>query len=91
VTTDILLIDTTDRIRTITLNRPESRNALSAALRSRFFGALCDAEADSAVDVVIVTGQIRFFALDWTSRNSATQRRCLICHRCPISHRSGRR
>ncbi len=56
MTTDILLIDTTDRIRTITLNRPESRNALSAALRSRFFGALCDAEADSAVDVVIVTG-----------------------------------
>lgn len=53
---DILLIDTTDRVRTITFNRPESRNALSAALRSQFFGALRDAEADDAVDVVIVTG-----------------------------------
>ena len=55
-TEDILLIDTTDRVRTITLNRPAARNALSAALRSQFFGALRDAEADDAVDVVIVTG-----------------------------------
>lgn len=52
----ILLIDTTDRVRTLTFNRPESRNALSAALRSQFFAALRDAEADDAVDVVIVTG-----------------------------------
>lgn len=56
MTTDILLLDTTDRVRTLTFNRPESRNALSAALRSQFFGALRDAEADDAVDVVIVTG-----------------------------------
>lgn len=54
--TDILLVDTTDRVRTLTFNRPESRNALSSALRSRFFAALRDAEADAAVDVVIVTG-----------------------------------
>src|SRR4051812_15201867 len=53
---DVLLIDTTDRIRTLTLNRPQSRNALSAALRRQFFAALRDAEADDAVDVVILTG-----------------------------------
>ena len=56
MTTAVLLIDTTDRVRTLTLNRPESRNALSAALRNRFFAALGDAEADDTVDVVIVTG-----------------------------------
>jgi enoyl-CoA hydratase len=60
VTTDpaaaVLLIDTTDRVRTLTFNRPESRNALSAALRTRFFAALRDAEADDDVEVVIVTG-----------------------------------
>ncbi|MGE2692280.1 enoyl-CoA hydratase [Mycolicibacterium pulveris] len=55
-TPDILLIDTTDRVRTLTLNRPQSRNALSAALRKRFFAALAEAEADDDVDVVIVTG-----------------------------------
>jgi enoyl-CoA hydratase len=53
---DILLIDTVDRVRTITLNRPESRNALSAALRKRFFAALSDADTDGEVDVIILTG-----------------------------------
>src|SRR5947199_2107016 len=56
MTNDVLLIDTQDRVRTLTLNRPQSRNALSAELRRRFFGALRDAEADADVDVVIVTG-----------------------------------
>jgi enoyl-CoA hydratase len=53
---DILLIDTADRVRIVTLNRPKARNALSAALRREFFAALRAAEADDAVDVVIVTG-----------------------------------
>ncbi len=53
---DILLTETTDRVRTLTLNRPASRNALSATLRRRFFGALAEAEADDSVDVVVVTG-----------------------------------
>lgn len=53
---DILLIDTADRVRTVTLNRPASRNALSSALRSQFFAALRDADADPGVDVVIITG-----------------------------------
>jgi enoyl-CoA hydratase len=52
----VLLIETTDRVRTLTLNRPKSRNALSAELRRRFFRALADAESDDTVDVVIVTG-----------------------------------
>ena len=56
MTDDILLIDTTARVRTLTLNRPDSRNALSAQLRDQFFAALAEAEADDAVDVVILTG-----------------------------------
>ena len=46
MTDDILLIHTEERVRTLTLNRPQSRNALSAALRDQFFGALADAETD---------------------------------------------
>jgi len=53
---DFLLSDTDERVLTLTLNRPESRNALSTALRDRFFAALTEAEADDAVDVVILTG-----------------------------------
>lgn len=56
MTDDILLIETQDRVRTLTLNRPQSRNALSAELRRRFYRALGDAQADDDVDVVIVTG-----------------------------------
>ncbi len=56
MTEDILLIDTDERVRTLTLNRPTARNALSAALRDQFFGALTQAEADDDVDVVILTG-----------------------------------
>ncbi|OBI80898.1 enoyl-CoA hydratase [Mycobacterium sp. E740] len=54
--TDILLITTQDRVRTLTLNRPQARNALSAELRRRFYAALGDAQADDGVDVVILTG-----------------------------------
>ena len=53
---DVLLVETADRVRTLTLNRPQSRNALSSALRRQFFAALRDAEADDSVDVVILTG-----------------------------------
>jgi enoyl-CoA hydratase len=56
MTDDILLINTDERVRTLTLNRPQSRNALSSALRNRFFAALADADADEDVDVVILTG-----------------------------------
>ncbi len=53
---NVLLIETTDRVRTLTLNRPQSRNALSVALRTQLFAALRAAETDEAVDVVILTG-----------------------------------
>jgi enoyl-CoA hydratase len=53
---EVLLIDTTDRVRTLTSNRPRSRNALSSALRTRFYAALREAEVDDGVDVVILTG-----------------------------------
>jgi enoyl-CoA hydratase len=56
MTDDILLIETDEGVRTLTLNRPGARNALSSALRDRFFAALADAETDDGVDVVIVTG-----------------------------------
>ncbi|MEZ0364692.1 enoyl-CoA hydratase [Mycobacterium sp. pUA109] len=72
---DVLLIDTTDRVRTLTLNRPQSRNALSAALRDRLFAALADAETDDAVDVVILTGADPVFCagLDLKELGSSTE------------------
>lgn len=54
--TDVLLSETTDRVRTITLNRPEARNALNSPLQRAAAAALTAADADDAVDVVILTG-----------------------------------
>jgi enoyl-CoA hydratase len=72
---DILLIETRDRVRTLRLNRPKSRNALSAELRKRFFAALRDAETDVDVDVVIVTGSDPVFCagLDLKELGDTTQ------------------
>ncbi|MEP6624837.1 MAG: enoyl-CoA hydratase [Acidimicrobiia bacterium] len=54
--TDLAIVATVDRVRTITLNRPESRNALNVALQVELGAALLDAEADTTVDVVVLTG-----------------------------------
>lgn len=72
---DVLLTFSTERVRTLTLNRPRSRNALSADLRNRFFDALADAEADEDVDVVIVTGADPVFCagLDLKEIGGATE------------------
>jgi enoyl-CoA hydratase len=53
---DVLLIETADRIRTLTLNRPQVRNALNAELRDNLFDAVAQADADDDVDVLILTG-----------------------------------
>ncbi len=45
-----------DRIATITLNRPEVRNALSTDVIHRIQTRLTDAEADRDVDVIVLTG-----------------------------------
>lgn len=52
----LLLVETADRVRTLTLNRPESRNALNVDLLNLLTTELCDADADDAVDVVVLTG-----------------------------------
>jgi enoyl-CoA hydratase len=53
---ELVLVDTIDRVRTVTLNRPEARNALSVALQREAGAALADADRDPDVDVVILTG-----------------------------------
>ncbi len=50
-----LLVDDGDGIRTITFNRPESKNALTAAMRTRLCELLDDADADDDVRSVIIT------------------------------------
>jgi enoyl-CoA hydratase len=53
---DILLTTTDGAIRTLTLNRPEARNALTVDLMRSLCGALADADADPDVAAVVLTG-----------------------------------
>lgn len=53
---DVVLVDVSDRIGTVTLNRPASRNALSSAVLAALPAAFQALEDDDAVDVLILTG-----------------------------------
>ncbi len=52
----VVLLDVEDRIATITLNRPEARNALSSEVLRLLPELIGRAGADDDVDVVILTG-----------------------------------
>ena len=51
-----VLYEVSDRVATVTLNRPEMRNALSFELRSDIVNALRCAEQDPAVTLVLLKG-----------------------------------
>jgi enoyl-CoA hydratase len=53
--TDIIY-EKSDRVATVTLNRPDARNALSSAVRRALPEAIRRADDDADVDVVILTG-----------------------------------
>jgi enoyl-CoA hydratase len=53
---DVVLYEVADRIATVTLNRPGARNALSREVRRLLPQLLLQADADDAVDVIILTG-----------------------------------
>ena len=58
----MLRIDDADRIRTITLDRPDALNAFNEALYDATTDALLDAAADPSVAVVVITGSGRAFS-----------------------------
>ncbi len=53
---NVLLLDVSDRVATITLNRPSARNALSSELLHEMTAAFRAAESSDDVDVIILTG-----------------------------------
>lgn len=53
---DVVLYEVSERIATITLNRPAARNALSSEVLRLLPELMLKADADEGVDVVILTG-----------------------------------
>jgi len=53
---ETITVDTADRIRTITLNRPEKKNAINDVMWDELLAAFADVAADTDVRVVVITG-----------------------------------
>ena len=52
---DELVVDDAGGVRTITINRPEVKNALTAAMRTEFCALIDEADADDGTRAIIVT------------------------------------
>ena len=59
---DIVRFEADEGVATITLNRPESMNAFTTALRADLFEALELGGSDDSVRVIILTGEGRSFS-----------------------------
>ena len=57
-----ILVEKTDRVGVITLNRPDAMNALSQALMEEMTSALDDFEADADIGCILLTGSEKAFA-----------------------------
>src|SRR5674536_232705 len=64
-------LDRTDAVATITLDRPEARNALNTATKEALLAALTEVHADDAVRAVVVTGAGRAFCVGQDLREHA--------------------
>ena len=61
--TDVLLVDRSEGVATLTLNRPETMNSLSVALKEALLAAARGVSADPAVRAVVLTGTGRGFCV----------------------------
>ncbi len=59
---DTIIVDISDHVATITLNRPDAMNALNGALLSELCTALEEVDASDKVRCIIITGSEKAFA-----------------------------
>jgi enoyl-CoA hydratase/carnithine racemase len=62
MTYETLIVETTDGVRLIRLNRPQALNALNSTLLAELVQVLDEAEADAAVHCLILAGSPKAFA-----------------------------
>ena len=53
---NLVLVDVADGIGTVTLNRPEVRNALNLGLRAAIFDTMAEVDGRDDVEVIVLTG-----------------------------------
>jgi len=73
MTTDSLLVDRTDAVVTLTLNRPEAMNALDVDLKEALRDTLAALETDRSCRAIVLTGAGRAFCVGQDLREHADQ------------------
>lgn len=58
----VLLVDTKNNVRTLTLNRPDALNAFNSEVWRELTGALVTAKDDNSAKVIVITGSGRAFS-----------------------------
>ncbi|MFI7597017.1 enoyl-CoA hydratase-related protein [Actinoplanes sp. NPDC049681] len=69
--TDALLVDRTDAVVTLTLNRPDAMNALTVDLKEALRDTLAELEADRSVRAVVLAGAGKAFCVGQDLREHA--------------------
>jgi enoyl-CoA hydratase len=59
---ETIILERRDRVALITLNRPESLNALNLAMMNEIVGLAAELDADDSVGAIVLTGSPRAFA-----------------------------
>jgi enoyl-CoA hydratase len=78
VSDDVVLIEVTDRVAVVTLNRPQARNALNAALRTALPAAMAACDTSDDVDVIVLTGADPAFCAGVDLKSIATEPRTQV-------------
>jgi enoyl-CoA hydratase len=53
---DVLLVERDDRVATVTMSRPDSRNALNAELRRSLWSTMAELDAEGSIAAIVLTG-----------------------------------
>ncbi len=59
---ETILVSRSERVGTITLNRPEALNALNSLVMVEVTGAAAELDADPGIGAIIITGSAKAFA-----------------------------
>ena len=73
----LVLVEVDDRVATVTLNRPEARNAISAELHAQLDEAVTGLDARDDVGCIVLTGADPAFCAGMDLKSLATELRAV--------------
>jgi enoyl-CoA hydratase len=81
-----IIVSRVDSVAVIRLSRPQALNALSMRLRDELESVLSVAEDDPSVDVIVISGDERFFCAGWDLKEAVQTKLASFAHRIVEFH-----